>query len=190
MFAVRKALAEDFSKIMSLYKKVAVLPEGIARNREEITGEYIQHFMRNAAENGIELVIDNLENSNEIIAEIHCYKWGIEKFNHVLTELTIAVSQEFHGHGLGKLIFTQLLTIVETERTDILRVELVAQESNGRAINFYKKLGFIPEGRFEKRIKLNNGNYEADIPMVWFNKNFHKKSTRIDNYIVKQYGCQ
>jgi len=168
-------LAEDFGKIMALYKKVAVLPDGIARNGKEITAEYIQHFMSNAAEKGIEFVIDNPANSHEIIADIHCYKWGIEKFDHVLTELTIAVSPEFHGHGLGKLIFTELLTTVEKERPDILRVELVAQESNSKAINFYKKLGFIPEGHFENRIKLNSGNYEADIPMAWFNKNFGKK---------------
>jgi RimJ/RimL family protein N-acetyltransferase len=178
MFAVRKAMAEDFSKIMTLYKKVAVLPDGIARNPEEITEEYIQHFMRNAAEKGIEFVIDNPANNHEIIADIHCYKWGIEKFDHVLTELTIAVSPEFHGHGLGKLIFTELLTTVENERPDISRVELVAQESNSKAINFYKKMGFIPEGRFENRIKLNSGNYEADIPMAWFNKNFGKKSAK------------
>ena len=89
------------------------------------------------------------------------------------------MSPEFHGHGLGKLIFTHLLTIVENERPDILRVELVAQESNIKAISFYKKLGFIAEGRFENRIKLTNDRYEADIPMAWFNKNFDKKTNNI-----------
>jgi ribosomal protein S18 acetylase RimI-like enzyme len=174
MFKVRKALPGDFSGIFALYKKVSVLPLGIARNTEEITGEYIQHFMQNADEKGIELVIDNPENKNEIIAEIHCYKWGIEKFDHVLTELTIAVLPAFHGQGIGKLIFTHLLNLVETQRPDILRVELVAQESNRKAIDFYKKSGFSPEGRFENRIKLNPTGFEADIPMAWFNKNFGK----------------
>src|SRR4030095_6689986 len=111
---------------------------------------------------------------NEIIAEIHCYGWGIEKFSHVFTELTIAVSPGFHGQGLGKLIFTHLLNYIESERPDVLRVELAAQESNEKAINFYKKLGFVPEGRFENRIKMNDGKFEADVPMAWFNKNFSK----------------
>jgi len=172
MFKVRNALPGDFSEIFALYKKVSVLSRGIARNTKEITEEYIQHFMQNANEKGIGLVIDNPENKNEIIAEIHCYKWGIEKFNHVLTELTIAVLPAFHGQGIGKIIFRHLLNLVETERSDILRVELVAQESNGKAIDFYKKLGFTSEGRFENRIKLNNTDFEADIPMAWFNKNF------------------
>jgi ribosomal protein S18 acetylase RimI-like enzyme len=176
MFAVRKASSGDFSKIFILYKKVSKFPEGIARNTGEITEEYIQHFMQNAAEKGIELVIDNPENKNEILGEIHCYKWGIEKFNHVLTELTIAVSPEFHGQGVGKLIFTHLLNLVENERPDVLRIELVAQESNERASGFYKKMGFTVEGRFENRIKLNSYNFEADIPMAWFNKNFKKNN--------------
>jgi len=153
---------------------VAEIPVGLARYTSEITVEYIQHFMQQAAEMGIELVIDNPGNNNEIVAEIHCYKWGLEKFSHLFTDLTIAVDPEFHGQGLGKLIFTHLLTLVEKERPDILRVELAAQESNGKAINFYKKLGFVPEGRFERRIKVSDTFFEADIQMVWFNKNFGK----------------
>jgi len=174
MFEVRKAILPDAGKIFVLYKKVAVLPEGIARNTKEVTHDYIHHFMQQSAENGIELVIDNPADKNEIIAEIHCYKWGIEKFSHVFTELTIAVSPDFHGQGLGKLIFTHLLNYIESERPDVLRVELAAQESNEKAINFYKKLGFVPEGRFENRIKMNDGKFEADVPMAWFNKNFSK----------------
>lgn len=176
MFEVRKADPADANKIFALYRKVAEIPIGLARYSTEITKEYIHHFMHEAAENGIEFVIDHPLHKDEIVAEIHCYRWNLEKFNHIFSELTIAVSQDFHGQGLGKLIFTHLLNYVEETRADILRVELAAQESNEKAIRFYKKLGFIPEGRFEKRIKLNDDSFEADIPMVWFNKNFSGKS--------------
>ena len=173
-FEVRKALLSDKEKIFSLYKKVATLPEGIARNVKEITPGYIDHFMQNAAVNGVEFVIENPNDDTELIAEIHSYKWGIAKFNHVFSELTIVVSPAYHGQGLGKLIFTHLLHYIETERRDILRVELAAQESNEKAIRFYRNLGFVQEGRFEKRIKTGDSTYEADIPMAWFNKNFGK----------------
>lgn len=169
---VRRANTTDKESIFALYKKVAALPEGIARNISEITEEYIDHFMQQAAANGVEFVIENRDDKNKIIAEIHSYKWGIEKFNHVFSELTIVVSPDIHGQGLGKLIFTHLLSYIENERPDILRVELAAQESNEKAIHFYKKLGFVQEGRFENRIKTGSTTYEADIPMAWFNKNF------------------
>ena len=144
---------------------------GIARRIEEISPGYIQHFMENAAASGIELVVENPGNKEEIIAELHCYKMGPAKFDHVLSELTVAVSPAFQGKGLGKLLFNTLFNIVENEMSHILRVELVTQESNTSAIALYTKLGFQIEGRFEGRIRVGS-KVEADIPMVWFNKKY------------------
>ena len=127
--------------------------------------------MRNALNTGIELVAIDEANDKKIIAEIHCYNLQPKVFNHVLSELTIVVSPGEQGRGIGKKIFCTLLEEIENNRIDILRVELIARESNDKAINFYKSIGFVQEGRFEKRIH-NDGVYEADIPMAWFNKNF------------------
>ena len=169
MFPIRQANPTDFTKIYTLYKAVATEPIGIARSPEEISAAYIKNFMAQAAETGVELVIDNPDNADEIIAEIHCHKPGPKIFNHVLSELTIAVHPDFQGKSIGKNIFTHLLELVTSSRPDILRVELFAQESNERAIQFYKKIGFTPEGRFEKRIPGRQNTLEADIPMAWFN---------------------
>ena len=169
MFTVRHATPSDAGKIYTLYKKVAEAPVGIARSPDEVTEDYIQQFMKNAAATGVELVIDNPDNEAEIIAEIHCSKDALFIFKHVLSDLTIAVHPGFQGKGLGKIIFTHLLQFITTSRPDILRVELFTQESNERALALYKKLGFTPEGRLEKRIPGNNNRLEADIPMAWFN---------------------
>lgn len=56
---------------------------------------------------------------------------------------------------------------VVDERPDILRVELIARESNRKAIEFYEKLGFVIEGRFAGRIRSVGGGLEDDIPMAW-----------------------
>ena len=172
MYATRHANPTDFPKIYTLYKKVAEEPIGIARSPEEITEAYIKNFMQHTAETGIELVIENPENSNEIIAEIHCCKLGPKIFDHVLSELTIAVHPGFQGQGVGKKIFLHLLEYITSNRPDILRVELFTQESNERAQSFYKKIGFIPEGRFLQRIPGKDNILEADIPMAWFNPAF------------------
>ncbi|TKC60194.1 GNAT family N-acetyltransferase [Pedobacter hiemivivus] len=89
-------------------------------------------------------------------------------FRHVLSELTIAVDPDYQGKGLGKKLFQTLLADVQSNRTEILRVELIARETNSRAIQLYEKLGFKIEGRFEKRISNNSISFEADIPMAWF----------------------
>ncbi len=169
MFNVRPAQLNELEKIYKLYKKVAAAAVGIARSEEEITEAYIKNFMLNAAESGIEFVIENPDNAGELVAEIHCYKPGPKTFRHVLGELTIVVHPEYQGSGLGKMIFTQLLEYIKANRPDIMRVELIAQESNEKAIAFYRKLGFSVEGKFEKRIYLGNNRFEADVPMAWFN---------------------
>ena len=68
------------------------------------------------------------------------------------------------------------MNYIELKRPDILRVELIARESNTKAIDFYKQIGFVQEGRFEKRIIGTDNQFEADIPMAWFNKNFIKEA--------------
>jgi len=177
MFKIRQANQADLNKIYALYKKVATETTGLARAGDEITEQYIHDVMNNSSGSGIELVIDNPDNSNEIIAEIHCYKLSPKVFDHVLSELTIAVDPDYQGKGLGRLIFTHLLDFIMNKRPDVLRVELISRETNLKAISFYESLGFNREGKFEKRISYSENEFEADIPMAWFNPNFTKTST-------------
>jgi len=169
MFIVRPATAADSPKILALYKAVGAAPIGIARSPEEVTADYINKFMQQCAERGIELVIENPENDSEIIAEIHCCTPVPKILHHLLSDLTIAVHPNFQGRGLGKKIFSHLLDLIKNTRPGILRVELFTQSSNERAIALYTKLGFIPEGRFENRVMNRHGILEADIAMAWFN---------------------
>ena len=165
-------MSQDKGKILSLYRRVARAAGGIARSENELTPDYIQHCMEQAELTGLELVVDHPDNPNEIIAEIHGYKLEPRVFAHVISELTIAVDPDFHGMGIGKLIFRDFLNHVMDHRPDILRVELVTQESNIRALNLYKSVGFVTEGRFANRIRMYNNELDADIPMAWFNNNF------------------
>jgi ribosomal protein S18 acetylase RimI-like enzyme len=172
MHIVRLAIPADKQKILALYRRVATGTGGIARSKEEVTLEYIQRFMEQAALTGLQLVVNHPTDTKQIIAEMHGYKLEPRVFAHVISELTIAVDPQFHGMGIGKLIFTAFLDQIKTNRPDILRVELVTQESNARALKLYKSVGFVIEGRFEKRIRMYDNRLDADIPMAWFNENF------------------
>ena len=172
MFKIRQADSSDLNKIYALYKKVATETTGLARSGDEIIVDYVQNFMENSSNTGIELVLDNPADSNQIIAEIHCYKLIPKTFSHVLSELTIAVDPDHQGQGIGRIIFTHLLDFITKSRHDVLRVELISREFNLKAISFYESIGFTREGKFEKRIRSNENEFEADIPMAWFNPNF------------------
>jgi len=174
VFDVRKSTILDQQSLFFLYQKVAGYTGGIARTKSEITEKFISNNLHLSLDSGLSLVVENPENRMQIIAEIHCYKPEAKLFNHVLSNLTIVVDQSFQGKGIGKLMFLSLLDNIESCRNDVLRVELIARESNQRAITFYQKLGFQIEGRFESRVDSGNNQFEADIPMAWFNKNYSK----------------
>lgn len=161
---VDSAGEDDFEAIIALYQRVAAVEGGLARGSDEIDDRYVRNFMLKSAQSGIEIVA---RKGDSIIGEIHAFALGPRAFSHVLGELTIAVDPGSQGTGVGRLIFSELIRRVTESRPDILRVELIARESNLRAIAFYESLGFVKEGRFEGRIKSVGGGFEADIPMAW-----------------------
>ena len=163
-FTVTNATIEDCEGIFNLYREVAAIEGGLARTADEISEGYIKNFVSKSVESGIIIVA---RSDGKIIGEIHSYALGPKVFAHVLGELTIAVHPDFQGFGVGKAIFLELMRQIIENRPDILRVELIARESNQKAIKFYEKIGFEIEGRMTNRIKSVGGGFESDIPMAW-----------------------
>jgi putative acetyltransferase len=88
------------------------------------------------------------------------------QFQHVLWDLTVAVGPEYQGRGIGFQLFAELLASAATLTPRVERVELVVREGLTHAIRLYERLGFRQEGRFERRFRLSDGTYEADLPMA------------------------
>lgn len=168
-YTLRNAHNKDVGAIFELYKIVSKEIGGLARTSDEITLEYIKNFCKNAATNGVQLVLED-QNSGQILGEIHAYRLVPKVFHHILSELTIAVHPSFQGQGIGRILFEGMLQKVQTEHPEILRIELIARESNQKAIAFYQTLGFEQEGMLRNRIQSIDGTLEADIPMAWLRK--------------------
>jgi len=162
-FTIRPSTLHDAPAIRRLYQRVSAESGGLARRPEEITEDYVQHFLTRSMSQGIGLVA---EQAGELVAEIHAYQTGLRIFAHVLGDLTVAIDASAQGQGLGRRLFTELLTQVQYQLPQVSRVELLVRESNARAIALYEKLGFRQEGRFEGRVAGAQG-LEADIPMAW-----------------------
>jgi ribosomal protein S18 acetylase RimI-like enzyme len=165
-YTITSAGDDDVEAILRLYLAVASIEGGLARSADEISSDYVKNFVKKSAESGI-IVIALESGSSKVIGEIHAYALGPKVFAHVLGELTIAVHPDRQGLGIGKAIFTEFMSRVKDELPNILRVELIARESNRKAIEFYEKIGFIVEGRFASRIASVDGGFEDDIPMAW-----------------------
>ncbi|HEY9004871.1 GNAT family N-acetyltransferase [Ohtaekwangia sp.] len=169
---IRTGAPDDLPRIIKLYKEVAKVKGGLARLEHEITEEYVQNFLTKSIASGLILVAIHPDDPESLTGEMHAYKPGLQVFNHVLSDLTIAVHPEFQGRKIGRTLFTIFLEEVARHKPDIGKVELITRESNLKAIKFYQSLGFKIEGRMEMRIKTPQGTYEADIPMGWQNPNF------------------
>lgn len=167
----RKSTLDDLHSIQQLYQTVARISGGIARKEHEILEAYIENFLTKALANGCSMVA---EENGQIWGEVHTYSFGIECFMHLFGDTTICVHPDCQGKGVGKQLFSTLLEYVMQERKDILRVELHARESNPKAIELYKKLGFKIEGRALGRVLDPDGSIVADVPMGWLNPNFLK----------------
>jgi len=164
MEIIRKTQKVDIDNIYDLYRKTASILGGLARYEDEITKEYISNLVTQSINNGLSLVI---EINEHIIGEIHAYSPRLKVFNHVLSDLTICIHPEYQGQKHGKKIFSEFMKIVKVEMQDIKRVELITRESNIKAINFYKNIGFVIEGCLKNRIDGISNNLENDIPMAW-----------------------
>ncbi|GAB3223439.1 GNAT family N-acetyltransferase [Algoriphagus aestuariicola] len=166
---VRVSRVEYWQEILDLYRRVAFIPGGLSRSPDEVSVEYVRDFLKKSHESGVSLIAFS---GMQIVGEVHAFKLNPKVFSHVLSELTVVVDPNFIGKGVGKALFLAFLAEVRSNRPDILRVELIARESNAKAIQLYGSLGFQQEGRMEKRINSGKGHFEADIPMAWINPNF------------------
>lgn len=177
---VRPGVAEDIVGIFKLYKRVAAIPGGLARLEGEIDQAYVSSFVTRSLARGIVQVAEDAD--GRVVGEIHAYSPKLYCFSHVLSELTMAVDPDAQGRGIGRLLFQSMLDRVVDERRDVTRVELIARESNTKALRFYRSLGFTREGRLVGRIRNIDGTLECDIPMAWQRpavKDRVRKSTRV-----------
>lgn len=72
----------------------------------------------------------------------------------------IYVTKDFHGKKVGQLLYDKALEIAKLNKSDF--VWLGVWEENPRAINFYKKNGFV---EFDKHIFKLGNDEQTDIMM-------------------------
>ena len=166
---IHPASESHHSSILTLYSDVADIPEGIIRHPDEITTDYVSDFMDKSLNHGLILVAMH---ENQVVGEIHAYTPGIFAFQHILTDLTVVVSPDYQHKGIGRKLFERFLVTVNKYMTHILRIELFTREHNERNVGFYKSLGFVDEGRQDRKILMPDGTFETPLHMAWFNPDY------------------
>lgn len=106
--------------------------------------------------------------NNEIVGCINITGSNKERLKHV-REIGISVKKEYWNQGIGDKLIKTAVEFAKEVNIDILNLEV--RSDNQRAINLYKKNGFVKTGTFYSYIKIDNKYYDCDI-MQLFIKDF------------------
>jgi len=160
--AVRALRLADAPDILGLMQRAE---GGLGRLPDEMDLPWIETAVTAALSDGV--AIGALDGAR-LIGVIKASRMPSVQFQHVLWDLTVAVEPDYQGRGVARRLFEALLEAAVLMTPPIERVELVVREGLTHAIRLYERLGFRQEGRFERRFRLADGAYEADLPMVRF----------------------
>ena len=161
---LRPTTLADAERLLVLYQTVAATPNsGLARQCDEITRDYVEAFLPQRDTGSVSI---GAFLGGTLAGEIHATRMQPRQFNHVLTDLTIAVDPGIQGRGVGSRLFGALFQAAAGFDPPVTRIELVARTGNSAAIRLYERLGFRAEGRFHGRVHLPDGTIEDDIPMA------------------------
>jgi putative acetyltransferase len=136
---------------------------GLGRLPDEMDLPWMEEALSGALTGGIAL---GAWDGAQLAGVIKASRMPSVQFQHVLWDLTVAVAREAQGRGVARRLFEALLANAATLTPRVERVELVVREGLTHAIRLYERVGFRHEGRFERRFRVADGTYEADLPMA------------------------
>jgi putative acetyltransferase len=163
MVNIRPAKVADGPLLWKAEVETARSAGRLVSRPHELLLEAFESKIRELAPRGCYLVAVDDE---EICGHAFIEPMSLEAVRHVY-RLTIVVHPGRTGRGVGTALLTQLQYWADSF-AELRKVELLVRASNPDAIKFYQRLGFVEEGRFRDRIRLQDGTFVDDIAMAWF----------------------
>jgi len=164
-FTIRQARVEDAPFLAQAERQIAETPGFLVSRPHELKDEKFAAKIAElaAAENGCYLVA---EQDGEIIGHAMFDPLHLAAIKHVV-HLTLAVHAGWQGKGVGKALLGQLIEWARSAPA-VEKAELHVRSGNTVAQALYRKMGFVEEGRWKRRVKVGPGQYFDDVLMgLW-----------------------
>jgi len=142
---------------------VTTYPEDGADFTVEKEREWVKNHMEG---DGKLLVVAEID--GEIAGSADLHNGERKRIQHIAT-VGITVLKDFRGLGIGKALMETVIGWA-SDHPVIEKIGLGVFSNNTGAINLYKKLGFVEEGRKVKEIKIGPDNHIDSILMYKFVK--------------------
>lgn len=154
----------DAEAVLKLQKEILSESEFMISVLEEFeeTVEQIRNWIEKILANEREKLI-MAESNGQIVGLIVFRAKSTKRLLHT-GSFTAMVKKEFRNQGIGKLLIKELLNWAEHNPL-LEKVSLGVLSTNQRAIELYKNMGFVEEGRKIKEVKFNDDLYVDDILM-------------------------
>jgi RimJ/RimL family protein N-acetyltransferase len=166
---IRPVRVEDAGAVLSIQREVVGEKDYFIAVSEEFNKTTEEH------QEWIQKIIEH-ERETMFVAEIEgkvvgwiVFKSQERKRMHHTGSFAIMLQKDCRNKGIGKLLINELLRWAE-EHPIIEKVSLGTFSTNTRAIELYKKLGFVEEGRKVNEFKFNENEYVDDVLMYKFVK--------------------
>jgi RimJ/RimL family protein N-acetyltransferase len=161
---IRPVRVEDAEAVLSIQREVVGEKDYFIAVSEEFnkTTEEHQEWIQKIIEHERETMFV-AEMEGKVVGWI-VFKSQERKRMHHTGSFAIMLQKDCRNKGIGKLLIHELLRWAE-EHPIIEKVSLGTFSTNSRAIELYKKLGFVEEGRKVNEFKFNENEYVDDVLM-------------------------
>ncbi|HDK7137646.1 TPA: GNAT family N-acetyltransferase [Clostridium botulinum] len=102
------------------------------------------------------------EVEGKIIGFSRCQGSKLSRFRHK-AEFGICISKEYWGYGIGRVLLENIL--IWADAVGIEKISLTVVQTNTRAIQLYRKYGFVEEGLLIKDRIHKDGNHYNTVMM-------------------------
>lgn len=162
---IRNARLADAEILAAAQRAIARTPGRLASTPEEIhEASFRERIARLAGGDRGAFVVATREETLVGHAILDPLKLAVTA--HVV-DLTLAVHEGYQRKGIGRFLLSHLIAWARSS-PHVHRVELRVRSVNYPAVELYKRMGFMLEGRMINRIQLSPNQYCDDLVMgLW-----------------------
>lgn len=162
---IREACAADAEKMILYNKKVGSETDFLSFGTDTFNiscdkeARFLERF-RNSKKDLMLVAYDN----EKIVANASIEGHRTQRYSH-RAELSITVLKKYWGQGIGSSLMEKLIAFAE--EIGYKSIYLEVRSDNERAINLYKKFGFVCAGVYKEYFKIDSKYYDADLMVLY-----------------------
>ncbi|WP_320130312.1 GNAT family protein [uncultured Sphaerochaeta sp.] len=162
---IREAEGSDASRLLDYLMKIGKESQNLVIDEKGLPSTLEQEIAfleaRKGASNSIMLLACC---NDQIVGTTNCEASLRSRICHG-GEIGISVAKDFWGMGIGTKLLDALITWAKRQETGLSKLSLEVRQDNERALNLYRKFGFVEEGKISRLLRID-GVYYDGVRMV------------------------